>query len=534
MPAWRVPGRTRARLAEAVHEHDVPLAALVAGDGLALPDDELRAVRSCVDDLTELHAMSEREDVRDVFFAALECSEFLGILDEHHGAARLQMAANLNKFGELLEAFADWSDDRRVATALRYLHVLRDSREADELARIDAIEDGIVLLTAHSAKGLEWPVVFVSRCTAEEWTGRARAAHDLTLPDELVPEPPPLGDAAMDEERRLFYVAATRARDRLVLTWARRYARTFRDQTCTSFLAEVLAGAAHQADIPPAAARPRRTPRASGVPLPPRPSLAVSDLRTFRECPRRFEYRKLWHLPVRDSVQSWYGTLIHEVLRAAAVQRGAGADVDADAIGRLWDDAWEHSRGPKGAHPELRAFGEDQLRRYVESASWRDAAIEAVEQRVTLQMNGAEIVGRFDRVDLAPGAAPVVVDYKTSRPRGAEAARNDLQVRAYAVAMAERVRRSDVSVELHYLQTGEVARVEFDEKFLNKARYQLSATTMELVAAWKAGDFPARPSRWQCSRCDYRTVCDEGRDAASAPDVRDGPSSAADARISGK
>ncbi len=448
-----------------------------------------------------------------MFFAAIESSGFLGIIDEQQGAARLQMAANLNKFGDLLETFADWSDDRRVSTALRYLTVLRDSRDADELAPIEAIEDGIVLLTTHGAKGLEWPVVFLARCVTDEWSGRPRSPFDIQLPDELVPEPPPVGDAAVDEERRLFYVASTRAQDRLVFTWAKRYPRTFREQTCTPFLSAVAGDdAARSIDLEPAgdvAVRPRRTP---GTPLPAHPSLAVSDLRVFRDCPRRFEYRKIWRLPVRDSVQSWYGTLIHEVLHAAAVQRAAGVRIDADAVAALWDQGWTASRGPKGLHPELRALGEEQLRRYIESPAWLDADIDAVEERVVMEMNGAEIVGRFDRLDRNNGAPPTVVDYKTSRPRDAESLKRDIQVRAYAVAMAQRAKSEDVSVELHYLQTGDVARVDFDSKFLNRAHYQLGAITTELVQAWKRGDFPARPSRWQCPRCEYRTVCDEGKE----------------------
>ncbi|HYL72508.1 MAG TPA: ATP-dependent DNA helicase [Candidatus Dormibacteraeota bacterium] len=516
MPAWSVPGRCRAALAAAARDNDTPLAQLLAGGAsCAAPEDEMDAARACAASVLALHALSEREDVRDVFFAAMETSQYVGFVDGQRGAARMQMAANLNKFGELLEAFADWSDDRRTSTALRYLRVLRDSRDADELARIDAIEDGIVLLTAHGAKGLEWPVVFIARCIDSMWSGRPQAPYDLELPDELVPEAPPLGDAAVDEERRLFYVASTRARDRLVFTSADWYPRSFKAQERTPFLTAVAgdpavrrieAGAVQQVE--------RRQPRAPGRPLPPHPSLGVSDLRAFRDCPRRFEYRTIWRLPVRDSVQSWYGTLIHEVLRTAAVQRATGLAVDADAIAALWRAAWDASRGPKGHHPELRSLGEEQLRRYVESEAWLDADIESVEDRVTMDVNDAEIVGRFDRVDHRNGSPPTVVDYKTSRPRSAESLKRDLQVRGYAVAMAQRAGLDRVGVELHYLQTGEVKRVEFDADALRRARYHLNAVTLELVQAWKRGDFPARPSRWQCPRCEFRTVCDEGREAA--------------------
>ena len=480
-------------------------------DGLDEADRD--AIVSCAATILDLPAQSQREDVRDVFFDALQRSEFLGVLDEQRGAARLQIGANLNKLGELLESFADWSDDRRVSTALHYLSVLRDSKEASELPAIDPIEDGVVLLTAHGAKGLEWPFVFLSRCVATAWSGRSPGPFDLQLPDELVPEPAPLGDAAVDEERRLFYVAATRARDRLVCTWAVRYPRQWSDQKPVPFLDAADAG---NVDVPAAAASmPARQGRAPGAPLPQRLSLAVSDLRSFKACPRRFEYRKIWRLPVRDTAQSWYGTLVHEVLRTAAVQRGEGLQVDGDAIALLWKQAWEESHGPKGKAPELRALGEEQLRRYVGTDAWLNAHIDAVEDRVVLPTNGAEIVGRFDRVDVN-GGAPTVVDYKTSRPKTAESLRRDLQVRAYAVAMSQRAKSDHVAVEMHYLQTSEVARVEFDREFLNRAWGQISATASEIVEAWRAGSFPPRPSSWQCSVCEYRTVCSEGREAAPA------------------
>jgi DNA helicase-2/ATP-dependent DNA helicase PcrA len=347
------------------------------------------------------------------------------------------------------------------------------------------------------------------------WSGRSHGPLDLQLPDELVPEPAPIGDAAIDEERRLFYVAATRARDRLVCTWARRYPRQWSDQTRVPFLDTLASGDATEsalAPAPPALARPARVP---GTPLPERPSLSVSDLRTFKACPRRFEYRTIWRVPVRSTVQSWYGTLMHEVLRSAAQQRGAGVAVDGAAVAKLWNEAWELSEGPKGHAAELRALGEEQLRRYVASRAWLDASIESVEDRVVIPTTDAEIVGRFDRVD-RNGGASTVVDYKTSRPKTAESLRGDLQVRAYAVAMSQRAKSDEVAVELHYLQTGEVARVDFDRKFLDRAFRQLSVTAGEVVGAWRSADFPPQPSSWQCPLCEFRTVCSEGRESVAS------------------
>jgi DNA helicase-2/ATP-dependent DNA helicase PcrA len=520
LPEWGVATPGRVALVRAAHEHDLPLATLIVDAAVeGLDDADLAAARRCVESIHTLHAESQREDVRDLFQLALEASGFLGIIDEQSGVARLQMGANLNKFGELLEAFADWSDDRRVSTTLRYLSVLRDSREAGELASIEPIEDGVVLLTAHGSKGLEWPVVFLSRCTERRWQGRAKSSFDLQLPDELVPEPSPPGDVAVDEERRLFYVASTRARDRLIYTSARSYPQPSSEETCTPFLTMAMSfrGEVLSKDVPVDSAVALRAPRLAGTPALQRLSIAVSDLGVFRSCPRRYNYQRRWHLPVRTDARSWYGTMIHEVLRSAATQRMAGEVITPDSVAAMWQSAWDLSHGPKARHAELRAHGDEQLRRYVESPGWTDTIINSVEEPVTISLDHADVAGRFDRVDTRFDGTPTVVDYKTGRPKDEAALRADLQLRAYAVGLSQRAQADTVAIEFHYLQ-GAVTRVIADRGFLRKAHGHMSATARELSIASSTGTFPPKPSRWQCQRCDFRTVCDEGRAAALADD----------------
>ncbi len=106
---------------------------------------------------------------------------------------------------ELLASAAEWSEvvaDEDGSTPLeRYL------AEAALVSAADSSQgtDGVTLMTLHTAKGLEWPVVVLSG-----------------LEDGLFP----LGRAmetkeGLEEERRLFYVGLTRAKDKLYLTWAR-------------------------------------------------------------------------------------------------------------------------------------------------------------------------------------------------------------------------------------------------------------------------------------------------------------------------
>lgn len=116
--------------------------------------------------------------------------------------------ANLDELRKLAEPYSEGPPQEALQRFLEEIDLLA---EADPLARSDG-RIGVTLSTVHSAKGLEFPVVFVSG-----------------MEQGLFPHFRARTTGRMDEERRLFYVAITRARERLYLTWALR--RDFEDQS---------------------------------------------------------------------------------------------------------------------------------------------------------------------------------------------------------------------------------------------------------------------------------------------------------------
>ena len=82
--------------------------------------------------------------------------------------------------------------------------------------------DGVTVTTLHSAKGLEWPVVFI--------IGASEGNLPIVYADT---------DARIEEERRLFYVGVTRAQDRLVVTWALTRPGSGRQRQASRFLASM-------------------------------------------------------------------------------------------------------------------------------------------------------------------------------------------------------------------------------------------------------------------------------------------------------
>ncbi|MEJ2726836.1 MAG: ATP-dependent helicase, partial [Deltaproteobacteria bacterium] len=113
-----------------------------------------------------------------------------------------------------LHSFENLSDD--AADALRRFKRISKVFDDDLAPFLDALSldrgidhsawigDRVALMTLHAAKGLEWPVVFITGC------------EDKLMPCTL------FGDSNESEERRLFYVGMTRARSKLVLSHVKR------------------------------------------------------------------------------------------------------------------------------------------------------------------------------------------------------------------------------------------------------------------------------------------------------------------------
>ena len=173
------------------------LEVLADAAGIALPPRARQAAR----DMTELLGRAARTLESDGFAAALA-----GILDASGYLAWVRLrtpgdaAEREENLRELLAAAR--SAEEAGASAARFLETAALMADID---RLDAVPDRVTLMTLHNAKGLEFPHVFI--CGLEE--GLLPHASSLSDPAEL------------EEERRLFYVGLTRARESVVLTAAR-------------------------------------------------------------------------------------------------------------------------------------------------------------------------------------------------------------------------------------------------------------------------------------------------------------------------
>jgi len=168
--------------------------------------------------MTGLSADRETHALSEFFRAILDHTHYIEMLDAENTPAAESRIENLR---ELANAAAEAEErGERLTDFLDHAALVSDADSYDERARV-------TLMTLHSAKGLEFSIVFLAGM--EE----GLFPHKLSGDD----------DAALEEERRLCYVGMTRARDRLVLTWVRErrfYGRQSQEGTMPSrFLSEI-------------------------------------------------------------------------------------------------------------------------------------------------------------------------------------------------------------------------------------------------------------------------------------------------------
>jgi DNA helicase II / ATP-dependent DNA helicase PcrA len=310
----------------------------------------------------------------------------------------------------------------------------------------DVQVDAVDLTTVHKAKGLEWRVVFVPSLTKRRFpssmTGRQR--KDWLVPLHLFNRVRYEGSDA--DERRLFYVAMTRARDWLSLS---RYERTAAQRATASPYHEAIKGFEATRPLPlPSIERIVR--EETEEPL----TLTFSELAAYRSCGFAYRLRSMFGFQPFLAPELGYGKAVHHVMRAIAEHtRTYGHPPDAAELDRLFDAGFFLPAASKPAHDQLKRAAKRLVNRYL--ATYQDDLYRVweTERPFELHLPTAIINGRADVILDSEGGevtALAIVDYKTSVD-SADLADGDAEYALQLAVYADAGRREGLNVRAAYV-----------------------------------------------------------------------------------
>ena len=403
---------------------------------------------------------------------------------------------------------------------LEYLEAFREARGTIPLPTAED-ENAVKLMTVHAAKGLEFDHVFVLRASRGSFPTAYREPL-IAFPLELRRSPSPAaGDDKKlfaEEERRLFYVAMTRARDTLSLFGPVGKGKS--EPTPPGYLRELVKRGELTTWLKSRQSRDFQTEiftdwdrGGSGsrlgewIGLAPAPDLAetlsASAIERYQTCPLQFKLEREWRIPAQVSAALHYGAVLHRVLvNYYNSVRSGRALVAAELIGLFQADWAGAGISDLYQHQLYEQQGIAQLKEFL--ATERDTRREVLhtEEPFNVRLDGTNLVGRIDRIDRALEGRVVITDYKTGKPRSQEDADKSLQLSIYALAAREKWGYVAERLVFHNLEGNTLISTWRGEEELDQAR-SLIAEVREKIAG---GNFEPKPG-FHCASCAYRSLC---------------------------
>ncbi len=361
----------------------------------------------------------------------------------------------------------------------------------------DVHVDAVDLTTVHKAKGLEWRVVFVPSLTKKRFpsskTGRRRS--DWLIPRHLFNAERYEGSDA--DERRLFYVAMTRARDWLSLS---RHERINNRVSASPYHLEITGHAATRPLPLPSVERIIREGAEEPI------TLTFSELAAYRSCGFAYRLNSLLGFQPFLAPELGYGKAVHHVMRAVAEHTRANGQPPGPAeLDRLFDEGFFLPAASKPAHQQLKEAARRLVNRYMSVYVDDLLRVWETERPFELHLPTAIISARADVILDSEGGettALAIVDYKTSTdPDPGADAEYDLQLAVYADAGC----REGLNVRaayVHDLKTAERTPVNVSPTAIAAAEAQVESTVRSL----RNREFHARPGK-ACRRCDLKKLC---------------------------
>ncbi|NVM67487.1 DNA helicase-2/ATP-dependent DNA helicase PcrA [Mucilaginibacter sp. SG538B] len=357
------------------------------------------------------------------------------IMQQQDKGSYMQM---LTSFFDFLKDESRKRPDISLPDLISTIEMMKKHQIRLELNQSIFSENGVNFLTAHGSKGLEFEYVFFIGCDKRTWDSKGRNSG-FSYPDTLTRS---AADeiAQKEEARRLFYVAVTRAKQHLMISYAAKD-RKDKDQEASQFIGEILASTNMQVHYPKVDAMDMIEFQATQFSEAEKPkvelldknyinqllqnyTLSVTHLSSYLDCPLRFYFQCLIRVPSGKSPAATFGQAVHWALNKTYRQLKDNDNEFLSTENFMREFRWYMARNrdsfTKDEFKLRSAYGEKILPPYYEQnvPHWNKIAV--TERPIkNIEVHGVPIKGNLDKIEFE-GKQATVVDYKTGKVKNAK------------------------------------------------------------------------------------------------------------------
>lgn len=416
---------------------------------------------------------------------------------------------SLGQYFDTLRAFESIANQPTATQYLVSLPALKAAGESTEDGTLDIALDEVSVMTVHKAKGLEWDTVYIPACTEMAFPSKNQA-RGLQLPNALKAISASLADEHYSEERRLMYVAATRARSNLIVSFsdhgksmARRKPSRFIDEMFGAGTAEAASvtnvGNQQQSLLEMPAILTQKITIPSHIYDGQQVRLSVSQAATLLECPLNFYYKYVLRAPEDPSPSAAYGTQLHNLFQPINEAKRDGRLEPLRTYLNELKASWIKT-GYASKDQQERAYAQAvaTLTRFYEQTAAGPVPLH-VEQpfSVELEPEGIALRGRYDVVLEEDGIE--IRDYKTSisvktAEKAKQRATASTQLTLYALAWQLANGDLPARLSLQFVDTDILGSVRKTQRGIDGLRTRLEKAAGEL----RQGIFNPGPKHDYC------------------------------------
>ncbi len=472
------------------------------------------------------------------FFEKSGYFSYLTKQEEKNNQSVIRQLYQLKEFFSYLKNFEDSLPEARVTDFITHYQYVIQAGDEGSMYQPNDTPESVNIMTIHKSKGLEYKYVFVVNMVEDRFPSRRRG-EGIEMPVDLIKEKLPEGDFHIQEERRLFYVAMTRAKDKLFFTSANDYGGV-KTKKVSRFLQELsefipIQGGELKMEKEEKILGLNKTKSIfEKIDHKVEPEIdnkfSYSQINSYNNCPYQYKLAYILKIPTKGSASFSFGQSIHNTLQKfyermqelnsvkqvslfspIVANKNINGNIQVptwDELLQMYEESWVNDWFESSSQREsYYKKGREVLKIFYQTQENNWTIPVSLESAFKIKVGDYFINGRIDRIDQLPDGTLEIIDYKTGKTKEKLVGDEKNQLLIYQIAaqsLPEFRNVGEVSkLSFYYLEGG--VKLEFLGK--DKDLEKLQDKILKTVEQIKSYDFTPNPSKFTCEHCDFKHIC---------------------------